>query len=147
MTRAPYSFNFDKMEIASAAPSVGSVPAQSSSKSTRERSLTWLKMRVMFVMWEENVLKDCSILCSSPMSANTSCLFVSTSSSCRAPGYSLHSMFCTPASFRLWMARRTPLPCSPTGSASPAKNSSGRPLGIFARKAGSCRRRIPLNML
>ena len=60
------------MEIASAAPSVGSVPAQSSSKSTRERSLTCSKIRMMLTMWEEKVLSDCSILCSSPMSANTS---------------------------------------------------------------------------
>ena len=34
-----------------------------------------------------------------------------------------------------------------TGSASPARNKSGRSLGICARKAGSCKRRMPLNML
>ena len=39
------------------------------------------------------------------------------------------------------------LPCSPTGSASPERKSSGRSLGIRARKAGSCRRRMPLNIL
>ena len=60
------------MEIAKAAPSVGSVPAQSSSKRTRERSFTFFKIRIIFVMWEEKVLKLCSILCSSPMSAKTS---------------------------------------------------------------------------
>ena len=34
-----------------------------------------------------------------------------------------------------------------TGSAVPARNSRGRSLGIRARKAGSCRRRMPLNIL
>ena len=72
MVRAPYKCSLDKMEIARAAPSVGSVPAQSSSKRTSERSLTFFKIRMILVIWDEKVLKLCSILCSSPISANTS---------------------------------------------------------------------------
>ena len=72
MILAPYSFRCDRMEIASAAPSVGSVPAHNSSNSTRERSPAWLKIRIMLVIWEEKVLSDCSMLCSSPISAKTS---------------------------------------------------------------------------
>ena len=59
------------MAIARAAPSVGSVPAFSSSNSTRECSSTCFKNETMFVMWEEKVLRLCSILCSSPISAYT----------------------------------------------------------------------------
>ena len=61
------------MAMARAAPSVGSVPAHSSSKSTREcwRCLVQ-NPDTMLVIWEEKVLRICSILCSSPMSANTS---------------------------------------------------------------------------
>ena len=55
--------------MARAAPSVGSVPAQSSSKSTREFREASFRMRMIFVICEEKVLKDCSMLCSSPMSA------------------------------------------------------------------------------
>ena len=62
-------------------------------------------------------------------------------------GYNLTSMFFTPASSRLLTARFTPAPCSPTGSASPARNSRGRSLGTRARRAGSYSRRMPLNML
>ena len=57
------------MEIASAAPSVGSVPAPSSSNNTSDWSSTFFKKETMFVIWEEKVLKLCSILCSSPISA------------------------------------------------------------------------------
>ena len=59
------------MDMASAAPSVGSVPAPSSSKSTRVLSPHSSNMRTMLVMCEENVDRFCSILCSSPMSAST----------------------------------------------------------------------------
>ena len=68
----PRLWSCDKMEIASAAPSVGSVPAQSSSKSTNDCSLTCSKIETILVIWEEKVLRFCSILCSSPISANTS---------------------------------------------------------------------------
>ena len=61
-----------RMDMASAAPSVGSVPAPSSSNSTMERAVTFSRMRTMLVMWDEKVDRDCSMDCSSPMSANTS---------------------------------------------------------------------------
>ena len=57
--------------IARAAPSVGSVPAPNSSKSTSECSSTCFKNDTIFVIWEEKVLRLCSILCSSPISAYT----------------------------------------------------------------------------
>ena len=60
------------MAMASAAPSVGSVPAPSSSNKTRERSFTFSRKETILVMCEEKVLKDCSMLCSSPISAYTS---------------------------------------------------------------------------
>ena len=60
------------MLMARAAPSVGSVPAPSSSNSARERGVTLCNISTMFVMWLEKVDRDCSMLCSSPMSANTS---------------------------------------------------------------------------
>ena len=50
-------------------------------------------------------------------------------------GYNLTSMFFTPASSRLLTARFTPAPCSPTGSASPARNSRGRSLGTRSQKS------------
>ena len=58
--------------MASAAPSVGSVPAPSSSKRQRELESACSRIFTMVVMWEEKVLRLCSMLCSSPMSANTS---------------------------------------------------------------------------
>ena len=60
------------MAMASAAPSVGSVPAPSSSNRAKERELTWPRMSTMLVIWEEKVERLCSMDCSSPMSANTS---------------------------------------------------------------------------
>ena len=60
------------MAMASAAPSVGSVPAPSSSNSARDLGVTFFRMSTMLVMWEEKVDSDCSMDCSSPMSANTS---------------------------------------------------------------------------
>ena len=62
----------ERMAMARAAPSVGSVPAPSSSKSTRERSSACSQKDTMLVIWEEKVLRLCSMLCSSPISANTS---------------------------------------------------------------------------
>ena len=72
MVTAPYWCSLFKMEMASAAPSVGSVPAQSSSNRHRLWSSAFCKMRTILVMWEENVLRLCSILCSSPISAKIS---------------------------------------------------------------------------
>ena len=60
-----------KTAIASAAPSVGSVPEQSSSKRQSELASASFKIETIFVIWAENVLRFCSMLCSSPMSANT----------------------------------------------------------------------------
>ena len=60
------------MAMASAAPSVGSVPAPISSKSIRLLLSALFKMSTVFVICELNVLRLCSILCSSPISANIS---------------------------------------------------------------------------
>ncbi len=60
------------MAIPSAAPSTGSVPAPSSSNSTRESWSAFSKIFTVFTMWAEKVLKLCSILCSSPISAKIS---------------------------------------------------------------------------
>ena len=59
------------MVWARAAPSVGSVPAPSSSKSTRSRGVTAFMISTMLVMWPEKVDRLCSMLCSSPISAYT----------------------------------------------------------------------------
>ena len=61
-----------RIAIASAAPSVGSVPAPSSSKRQRESGSAFAMISTMFFMWEEKVERLCSMLCSSPMSAKTS---------------------------------------------------------------------------
>ena len=53
----------------SAAPSVGSVPAPSSSSSTRLCASASFRMKAIREICELNVLSDCSRLCSSPMSA------------------------------------------------------------------------------
>ena len=60
-----------RIAIARAAPSVGSVPAFSSSKRQRESWSAFCKMVTIFFIWEEKVLKLCSMLCSSPISAKT----------------------------------------------------------------------------
>ena len=70
--RVPIFFKNDKMEIPRAAPSTGSVPAPNSSNKTREFSSASFKIFTVFTMCAEKVLRLCSILCSSPMSANTS---------------------------------------------------------------------------
>ena len=59
------------MAVARAAPSVGSVPAPSSSRSTRLLLSHTLNISIMLVIWAENVESDCSMLCSSPMSTST----------------------------------------------------------------------------
>ena len=61
-----------RIEMPRAAPSTGSVPAPSSSKSTSESWSAWLSILTVLTIWAEKVLKLCSILCSSPMSAKTS---------------------------------------------------------------------------
>src|SRR5699024_6474347 len=53
-------------------PSYGSVPAPSSSNKTTDSSSTCSIMDTIFDICDENVLKFCSIDCSSPISANTS---------------------------------------------------------------------------
>ena len=58
--------------MASAAPSVGSVPAPSSSKRQSESPSAASRISTTFFMCPEKVESDCSMLCSSPMSANTS---------------------------------------------------------------------------
>ena len=60
------------MEMPRAAPSTGSVPAPSSSNSTRESWSASFNIFTVLTMWAENVLRLCSILCSSPMSAKIS---------------------------------------------------------------------------
>ena len=56
------------MAIAKAAPSIGSVPAPNSSSNTRLLSSACSIIRIILVIWEEKVDRDCSILCSSPIS-------------------------------------------------------------------------------
>ena len=63
--------------MARAAPSVGSVPAPNSSNNTRELFVILSSILTIFVICDENVLRLCSILCSSPISANTSSKTVS----------------------------------------------------------------------
>ena len=69
---APYWCSLFKIEMASAAPSVGSVPEQSSSNRQRLLSSAFSRIFTILVMWDEKVLRLCSILCSSPISAKTS---------------------------------------------------------------------------
>ena len=59
------------MAMPSAAPSVGSVPEPSSSNRHRQSGSASLRICTVLVMWDEKVERLCSMLCSSPMSANT----------------------------------------------------------------------------
>ena len=59
------------MARARAEPSTGSVPAPNSSNSTSERLSVSFRIPTRLTMWDENVERLCSMLCSSPMSANT----------------------------------------------------------------------------
>ena len=68
----PLSFRVSIIAVARAAPSVGSVPAPNSSNKTKESLSASLIIPTILVKWDENVDKLCSILCSSPISANTS---------------------------------------------------------------------------
>ena len=56
---APFSLRRSIMATASAAPSVGSVPAPSSSIKTSELSSATLKMFATFVMCDEKVERLC----------------------------------------------------------------------------------------
>ena len=68
---APSAASRISIAFASAAPSIGSVPAQSSSKSTSESSSACSVTDIMLTICDENVESDCSMLCSSPISAKT----------------------------------------------------------------------------
>ena len=61
----------DRIARARAAPSCGSVPAPSSSNSTRVFSSARRRMRTMLRICPEKVDSDCSMDCSSPISAKT----------------------------------------------------------------------------
>ena len=69
--RQPIRSRYVRIDCASAEPSTGSVPAASSSSSTSERCVDARRIEMMLPMCELNVDSDCSIDCSSPMSANT----------------------------------------------------------------------------
>ena len=60
------------MDIARAAPSVGSVPAPISSNNIRLLLSAFFRISTVLVICELKVLRLCSILCSSPISANIS---------------------------------------------------------------------------
>ena len=60
-----------KIEIAKAAPSVGSVPAHNSSININVSLFARFEIEITFFMCEEKVDKLCRILCSSPISAKT----------------------------------------------------------------------------
>ncbi len=63
---------WSRSACASADPSVGSVPAPSSSRSTSVSGPAASTIRVIDRRWPENVESDCATDCSSPMSAKTS---------------------------------------------------------------------------
>ena len=67
---APLCKEYFKIEIAKLTPSLGSVPEPSSSKRIKEYSSAFSKILFILTICDENVLKDCSILCSSPISTN-----------------------------------------------------------------------------
>ena len=71
-TSAPAVMKWSSSAWASAEPSVGSVPAPSSSSSTRQPGPASSTMRTIERMWPEKVDSDWAIDCSSPMSAKTS---------------------------------------------------------------------------
>ena len=68
----PCLWRLSSIAIARAAPSVGSVPAPISSKSIRLWVSALLRISTVLVICELKVLRLCSILCSSPISANIS---------------------------------------------------------------------------
>ena len=60
---------YSRMDLPNAAPSAGSVPPPNSSNSTKLFSSADERISAILRRWLENVLKLCSMLCSSPMSA------------------------------------------------------------------------------
>ena len=68
----PARMKWSRSAWASAEPSVGSVPAPSSSRSTSVPSPASPTMRMIVRRWPLNVESDCATDCSSPMSARTS---------------------------------------------------------------------------
>ena len=71
MVNTSFLCKCSSMDIARAAPSLGSVPAQISSISTKSPLFTSPKILIKLVICAEKVLKLCSMLCSSPISAYT----------------------------------------------------------------------------
>ena len=67
--RHPIASKCERIAFASAAPSTGSVPAPNSSSSTSEPPVALSRIEMMLPTCELNVESDCSIDCSSPMSA------------------------------------------------------------------------------
>ena len=70
--RQPMRPSSSRIARPSAAPSVGSVPAPSSSSSTSDCEVALARISLIRRTCDENVESDCSRLCSSPMSASTS---------------------------------------------------------------------------
>ena len=83
---APFRRQYSIMATARAAPSVGSVPAPSSSKRMRDASSHSDIMLTILLIWAEKVERFCSMLCSSPISAriwlNTGRLLPSSAGIC-----------------------------------------------------------------
>ena len=71
ITRAPRCRKCWTIAVASAPPSLGSVPVPTSSSRTSAGSCRSRSIETRFVMCDEKVLRLASIDCSSPMSANT----------------------------------------------------------------------------
>ena len=72
MTLAPLLFKCSIIAIAKLEPSLGSVPLPSSSSKTSELKVILDKISTIFFIWLEKVDKDCSMDCSSPISAKIS---------------------------------------------------------------------------
>ena len=70
-TIAPRDLKWSTIAVASAPPSIGSVPDPSSSNSTRAGSASIRSIDAMLVTCQEKVLRFAAIDCSSPMSAKT----------------------------------------------------------------------------
>ena len=72
IARQPIESSSSRIARPSAPPSAGSVPAPISSSMTRECSVAVATIFEIRRMWLEKVERDCSRLCSSPMSERTS---------------------------------------------------------------------------
>ena len=64
-------FKLSKILIAKLDPSIGSVPEPNSSNKIKLFSVASFKIVAILVIWEENVLRESAMLCSSPISAKT----------------------------------------------------------------------------